>query len=282
LLRGPHDGSICETGDGAAIPVDVVRDLCRRAGATVTAAVSDANGVTVAVGERVQPEGAAPRSGSAGADTPSADHRGSATDGGRDTPSQPTADLAAMIAEALAVATGDPLRTGRDLRLANRAQRRALRAMYRSCAHPGCRVPFADCFIHHVTPWEDEGPTDLTNLLPLCGRHHHQIHEGGWRLTIDPARTLRWYRPGGRLDTEERFEPLGATAGSVVSGSSGAPSGEDDSAESDAGRSTSTGERATRATDPATDMRWTRSRSARGAPPATEQEALRLFDPTAA
>jgi hypothetical protein len=63
LLRGPHDGSICETGDGASIPVDVVRDLCRQASTTITVAVRDANGVTVAVGERPPPEGGSVRAG---------------------------------------------------------------------------------------------------------------------------------------------------------------------------------------------------------------------------
>jgi hypothetical protein len=261
LLQGPHDGSICETGDGASVPVDVVRDLCRQASTTITVAVRDADGVTVAVGERPPPP-----------DGP----RGSSPPGDRDA-ARSTADIAAMIAEALEAATGDSLRTGRDLRLANRAQRRALRAMYRTCAHPGCRVPFADCFIHHVTPWDDGGLTDLDNLLPLCGHHHHLIHDTGWRRTIDARRTLRWYEPGGRLDTEQRFQALGATTGL---GDGATPATERDPA---VAPSTSVGgEPAIRPGDPATDPRWTRSRSARGAPPTTEHEALRLFDPPAA
>jgi hypothetical protein len=77
---------------------------------------------------------------------------------------------------------GVPVDVGRDQRLANRAQRRALRAMYRTCAFHGCDVPFRRCEIHHLLEWELGGPTDLANLLPLCARHHHVIHEGGWQL----------------------------------------------------------------------------------------------------
>jgi hypothetical protein len=94
---------------------------------------------------------------------------------------------------------GVPLDIGRAERLATREQRRALRAMYRSCAHPGCTVRFEDCRIHHVQWWEHFGPTDLANLLPLCERHHHLVHEGHWTLTLKPDRTITLRRPDGTL-----------------------------------------------------------------------------------
>ena len=95
--------------------------------------------------------------------------------------------------------TGETLDLGREQRLASRAQRRALRAMYRHCGYPGCTVRFADCEIHHVIDWDPHGPTDLANLLPLCSRHHHLVHEGGWRLTLHPDRTITLHRPDGTL-----------------------------------------------------------------------------------
>ena len=95
--------------------------------------------------------------------------------------------------------TGVALDVGHEQRLATRAQRRALRAMYRTCGHPGCTVRFADCDIHHVIDWDHHGPTDLANLLPLCSRHHHVVHEGGWRLTLHPDRTITLTRPDGTL-----------------------------------------------------------------------------------
>jgi hypothetical protein len=74
---------------------------------------------------------------------------------------------------------------GRARRLATADQRRALRAMHRTCAAADCPVRFGDCDIHHLTEWRDGGATDLVNLLPLCAKHHHLIHEGRWR---PPAR----------------------------------------------------------------------------------------------
>jgi hypothetical protein len=91
------------------------------------------------------------------------------------------------------------LDVGRQQRLATRAQRRALRAMYRTCAYPGCQVAFDACRIHHVHWWEHGGPTNLAKLLPLCSTHHHLVHEGGWTLTLHPDRTITVHRPDGTL-----------------------------------------------------------------------------------
>ena len=86
---------------------------------------------------------------------------------------------------------GVPIDVGRERRLATRAQRRALRAMYRTCAFAGCDTTFNRCEIHHLIEWDDLGDTDLRNLLPLCSHHHHLVHEGGWHLDLDPGdRTL--------------------------------------------------------------------------------------------
>jgi hypothetical protein len=84
-------------------------------------------------------------------------------------------------------------------RTANRRQRRALAAMYATCAHPDCRVPFSQCRIHHIVWWSKGGPTVLDNLVPLCSQHHHQVHEGGWNLSMTPDRTLTWLRPDGNV-----------------------------------------------------------------------------------
>jgi predicted restriction endonuclease len=74
---------------------------------------------------------------------------------------------------------------GRAKRLATAHQRRALAARYETCAIPGCSVLFHRCEPHHLRPWEDGGGTDLSNLLPLCVKHHHAVHEGGWTLDVD-------------------------------------------------------------------------------------------------
>ena len=79
-----------------------------------------------------------------------------------------------------------PLDVGRAKRLATAAQRRALEAMYQTCAIDGCDRPFHHCSIHHIKYWENGGSTDLSNMLPLCSRHHHAAHEGGWQIHLEP------------------------------------------------------------------------------------------------
>jgi hypothetical protein len=97
-------------------------------------------------------------------------------------------------------ADGHRLLMGREIRTANREQRRALRVLYRTCAL--CDVPFDHCQVHHVSWFTlGEGRTDIDNLLPLCTRHHHRVHEGGWLLDLAPDRTLTVTRPGGVTST---------------------------------------------------------------------------------
>jgi hypothetical protein len=94
---------------------------------------------------------------------------------------------------------GEVLDVGRQVRTATRAQRLALRAMYRTCAHPQCDVRFDDCRIHHVTFWFHGGGTDLVNLVPICERHHHLVHEGGWTLVLHADRRTTWRGPDGNV-----------------------------------------------------------------------------------
>ncbi len=93
--------------------------------------------------------------------------------------------------------TGEVLHVGRTARVATRAQRRALAALHRTCAHPHCSAVFSRCQIHHVIPWEQGGRTDLDNLIPLCTEHHHLVHEGGWSLQLHDDRTITLTRPDG-------------------------------------------------------------------------------------
>jgi hypothetical protein len=91
------------------------------------------------------------------------------------------------------------LNVDREQRTANRARRRALRAMHRTCAHPHCEVVFDRCPIHHIIWWTNHGNTDLDNLLPLCEQHHHQAHEGNPTLTMTPDRVATWTKPNETL-----------------------------------------------------------------------------------
>lgn len=93
------------------------------------------------------------------------------------------------------------LNLGRTARLANRAQRRALSALYATCAIPGCGVHVRYTKAHHVRHWEDGGRTDLDNLLPVCPHHHTLIHQQGWRITLGPNRELTIRFPDGSIQT---------------------------------------------------------------------------------
>ncbi len=75
----------------------------------------------------------------------------------------------------------------RRSRTATRDQRAALAVRDRHCRFPGCRVDSSRCEAHHVREWERGGATCLSNLILLCSRHHHLLHEGRWRLAADPA-----------------------------------------------------------------------------------------------
>lgn len=93
------------------------------------------------------------------------------------------------------------LNLGRKTRLANRPQRRALRALYADCAVPGCAVRYSRCKLHHVEWWRNGGTTDLDNLLPLCTHHHTKVHDGGWDLTLGSNRELTIRFPDGTVRT---------------------------------------------------------------------------------
>ena len=93
------------------------------------------------------------------------------------------------------------LNLGRSTRLANRAQRRALRAIYSTCAIPGCQVRYSRTKLHHVHWWRHGGLTDLENLLPVCVVHHGNIHHDGWIVTLTPDRTLTITLPDGTTMT---------------------------------------------------------------------------------
>lgn len=83
---------------------------------------------------------------------------------------------------------------GRAQRVVTPRLRRALEARDRHCAFPGCGVDVSRTRAHHVIPWEQGGSTDVDNLVLVCERHHHAVHEGGRTvgLVSDPRRSSCW------------------------------------------------------------------------------------------
>jgi hypothetical protein len=80
---------------------------------------------------------------------------------------------------------------GRAARVVSGATRRALNARDQHCQWPGCERTASWSAAHHLVHWVQGGPTDLSNLILLCHRHHWMVHEGGWKLArSDDGRLL--------------------------------------------------------------------------------------------
>jgi 5-methylcytosine-specific restriction protein A len=79
---------------------------------------------------------------------------------------------------------GQPLDVGRATRTIPDGLRRAVAARDRGCAFPGCDRPPSWAEVHHVVEWQHGGPTEIDNLVMLCGRHHRVLHESGWIVRI--------------------------------------------------------------------------------------------------
>ena len=106
----------------------------------------------------------------------------------------------AEILPALFRGASQPLDLGRSRRIASPAQRVALIARDRKCV--GCGASAAWCQAHHIIPWQPGGPTDLDNLVLLCSRCHHKVHDNGWRVRRGPTGQhllrpppVQWGRP---------------------------------------------------------------------------------------
>jgi hypothetical protein len=83
------------------------------------------------------------------------------------------------------------LDVGRSRRTAPPKIRRALTIRDGGCAAPGCDTDPSRCEAHHITYWEHHGQTSVSNMVLLCAKHHHMVHEGRWRILrnteLDPG-----------------------------------------------------------------------------------------------
>jgi hypothetical protein len=68
----------------------------------------------------------------------------------------------------------------------------AVRARDRFCVVPGCGVDYR-LERDHVIPVEEGGPTELANLVMLCGRHHYLKTHKFWRLRGGPGH-WEWFK----------------------------------------------------------------------------------------
>jgi len=92
-----------------------------------------------------------------------------------------------------------PLDLGREQRLFNRAQRRALAARDGGCTWPGCDRPPAFTEAHHIDHWQhDNGRTDINQGILLCRAHHLLLHNQRWQIFENAGRY--WLRPPASID----------------------------------------------------------------------------------
>ncbi|WP_419947833.1 DUF222 domain-containing protein [Candidatus Palauibacter sp.] len=92
---------------------------------------------------------------------------------------------------------GSVLDVGRRTRTVHWRLRKALEVRDRGCRFPGCGSRHTQA--HHVIPWAEGGKTSLDNLILLCRFHHRWVHEGGWRVEMDPAGEAGFRDPEGSL-----------------------------------------------------------------------------------
>ena len=81
----------------------------------------------------------------------------------------------------LIFADGKPLYHGSTIRTATTAQWRMLIARDRGCI--GCGAHPEHCQAHHIVPYARSRRTDIDNLVLVCWRCHHNIHDHHWRVT---------------------------------------------------------------------------------------------------
>jgi len=86
----------------------------------------------------------------------------------------------ASIVPAIFASDGQPLYMGRKQRAATAAQKLALWVRDKSCI--GCGMRASACDAHHIIWWDDDGTTDLTNLVLLCPKCHKKVHKQGYTV----------------------------------------------------------------------------------------------------
>ena len=96
-------------------------------------------------------------------------------------------DLACQsdILPAIFKGVSQPLDLGRSRRTASPAQRVALVARDKACV--GCGATSNWCQAHHIIPWAAQGNTDIDDMVLLCSRCHHKVHDDHWVVRRKPS-----------------------------------------------------------------------------------------------
>jgi hypothetical protein len=80
------------------------------------------------------------------------------------------------------------------------AQRIEIARRDKGCRFAGCSfIDFTE--VHHMVPWVLGGETNQSNLITLCGRHHHAVHELGWSMQGSADGVVTFEGPNGHRMT---------------------------------------------------------------------------------
>ncbi|MBC2642723.1 MULTISPECIES: HNH endonuclease signature motif containing protein [unclassified Rhodococcus (in: high G+C Gram-positive bacteria)] len=107
---------------------------------------------------------------------------------------------------------GAPLDLGASTRTVTKRQRKALVARDRGCAFPGCGAPPSWCEGHHIIHWSEGGPSNMDNLVLLCGFHHRLLHHSDWEIEMGADRHPTFIPPQ-QVDWERKPIPAHNRAG---------------------------------------------------------------------
>ena len=98
---------------------------------------------------------------------------------------------------------GEPTNIGHKTRVWPPAMARAIKNRDQYCQYPGCDQS-QHLHIHHIRHWADGGDTSIDNGVCLCSKHHHFVHEGGYRIErVDSHKQ--------RMDEQFYQQTVGAT-----------------------------------------------------------------------
>ena len=86
-----------------------------------------------------------------------------------------------------------PLDLGRTRRFFNQTHQVALAIRHSTCLAEGCDRPYAWTELHHRDPWATGGRTDLDKAEPLCGFHHHRIHDPAYLHRRHPDGSITFH-----------------------------------------------------------------------------------------
>ncbi len=104
-------------------------------------------------------------------------------------------------------ANGAPVGFGRSRYSVPRKLFSQVAARDGGCRFPGCDRKIRHCDAHHMRYWRHGGSTDYVNLVLLCSRHHHFVHQHHLQMKLDDHSNLSVVWRDGRQRTSR---PRGA------------------------------------------------------------------------